>query len=76
MDLSFLVILNIIVLYYILRQHKRDCIPCKYIFVSILGIILGLYEIYMTLSYKKFTDKKATNTKNKSTEPLNINDVI
>ena len=75
MDLSFLVILNIIVLYYILRQHKRDCIPCKYIFVSILGIILGLYEIYMTLSYKKFIYQK-DNTKNKSTEPLNINDVI
>ena len=73
MDLSFLVILNIIVLYYILKQHKRDCIPCKYIFVSILGLILGLYETYMILSYRKFTDK---NTKNNSLEPININDVL
>ena len=53
MNLSFLVILIFVVLFYIIRQHKKDCIECNIRFIVVLGIVLGLYESYMYLSYKK-----------------------
>ena len=53
MNLSFLVIIIVLVLYFILKQHNRDCIECKYSFMIILALVLYLYELYMILSYKK-----------------------
>jgi hypothetical protein len=60
MDLHFLIILIVLVLYFIIKQHKRDCIECKVRFVIILGLVLGLYECYMQLSYIKL---ETTNNK-------------
>ena len=56
MNLSFLVLLNILVLYFILRQQKRNCIECKYTLTLFLVFILSLYEIYMIIGYKKKND--------------------
>jgi len=61
MDLHFLVILIVLVLYFIIKQHKRDCIECKVRFVVILGLVLGLYECYMQLSYTKLDENKIQN---------------
>lgn len=57
MNLSFLVILTLLVLFFILKQHNRDCIECTYRFMFILGLVLVLYETYMHLSYEKIKDK-------------------
>ena len=61
MDLHFLVILIVLVLYFIIKQHKRDCIECKVRFVVVLGLVLGLYECYMQLSYTKLDKSKIQN---------------
>ena len=61
MDLHFLVILIVLVLYFIIKQHKRDCIECKVRFVVVLGLVLGLYEFYMQLSYTKLEKSKIQN---------------
>ena len=61
MDLHFLVILIVLVLYFIIKQHKRDCIECKVRFVVVLGLVLGLYECYMQLSYNKLDQNKIQN---------------
>lgn len=53
MNLSFLVILNILILYFIYRQQKRNSIECKQTMALFLVFILILYEIYMDLGYKK-----------------------
>ena len=57
MDLSFLTILNILILFFILKHQKKNCIPCRYFFVVTLVVILGLYELYMCLSYPKIQEK-------------------
>jgi len=53
MNLSFLVILNILILYFIYRQQKRNSIECKQTMTLFLVFILVLYEIYMDLGYNK-----------------------
>ena len=57
MNVSFLVLLNIIVLYFILRQQKRNCIECKNTITFMLVLILCMYEFYMTLGYNKIKNK-------------------
>ena len=59
MDLHFLVILIVLVLYFIIKQHRKDCIECKVRFV----VVLGLYECYMQLSYTKLDKSKIQNNK-------------
>lgn len=53
MNLSFLVLLNILVLYFMLRQQRSNCIECNYTITIFLVFILSLYEIYMIVGYKK-----------------------
>ena len=53
MNLSFLVFLNILVLYFIFRQQRRNNIQCKNMITLYLILILSLYEYYMTTGYKK-----------------------
>lgn len=53
MNLSFLVLINILVLYFIYRQQKRNCIECKQTITLFLVCIISLYEIYMDLGYNK-----------------------
>ena len=62
MNLSFLIILTLLVLFFILKQHNRDCIECTYRFMFILGLVLVLYETYMHLSYNKIKDKDTLNS--------------
>jgi hypothetical protein len=69
MDLSFLTLLNLLILFFILKHQKKNCIPCRYFFVSTLFIILGLYEFYMYLSYPK-NDDISTNDFNTTTSAL------
>lgn len=64
MDLSFLTILNILILFFILKHQKRNCIPCRYFFVATLTVVLGLYELYMHLSYPNITNNNTNNTNN------------
>ena len=61
MNLSFLILLILLILYYISRQHKRDCIECNIRFMVVLGIVLVLYEIYMYLSYEKIKNNETVN---------------
>jgi hypothetical protein len=61
MNLSFLILLILLILYYIIRQHKRDCIECNIRFMVVLGIVLGLYETYMYLSYEKIKNNQMVN---------------
>lgn len=53
MNLSFLVMVNILVLYFIYRQQKRNCIECKQTVTLFLVFVLVLYEIYMDIGYNK-----------------------
>ncbi len=53
MNLSFLVIINLLILYFIYRQQKRNCLECKQTITLFLAFIIILYEIYMDLGYKK-----------------------
>jgi len=62
MELSFLVILIILILFFIIKQHKRDCIECKLRFVIVLGIVLFLYETYMTLTHNKYKSNSNSNS--------------
>jgi len=64
MDLHFLIILIVLVLFFIIKQHRRDCIECKVRFVVVLGLVLGLYECYMQLSYTKLEKSKIQNNTN------------
>ena len=57
MNISFLVLLNILVLYFILRQQKRNCIECRHTITFLLVLVLCMYEIYMTLGYNKTKNK-------------------
>ena len=61
MNLSFLILLILLILYYISRQHKRDCIECNVRFMVVLGIVLVLYETYMYLSYEKIKNNETVN---------------
>ena len=56
MNLPLLVILNILVLYFILRHQKRNCIECNQTLTLFLVLILSLYEIYMIVGYNKKKD--------------------
>ena len=57
MNLSFLVILNLLVLYFIYRQQRRNNIDCKHVITLYIVFILILYEIYMTSGYNKNNNK-------------------
>ena len=61
MNLSFLILLILLILYYISRQHKRDCIECNIRFMVVLGLVLVLYETYMYLSYEKLKNNEIVN---------------
>jgi hypothetical protein len=61
MNLSFLILLILLILYYISRQHKRDCIECNIRFMVVLGLVLILYETYMYLSYEKLKNNEIVN---------------
>ena len=76
MNFSFLMIVVILILFFLIKQLRDDHKHYTIILVSSLTVILVVYEIYMTLGYKRLETFNSVVTKTFSQKMLELHDRI